>query len=573
MKARAQVLPSSPRDTFWRTLQTFAITRVAIALVLLVYLSINTRQGFWVNQSFLFSETCAAYLLLALGFSWMSAYFKRRFLVQAVSQIAVDLVVISLLYVAAGGVRSGLGILFLFPLAGSAILAPLLLALFFVSVATLVMLTNSGYQVLESAADANFAQVGLYGVAFFAAVYVIHRLAARLINQEKLAAQHGQDLQVQQAINRLIIADMGDGILVVGRDSTLLTANPAAERMLGLQLSEESLGQKLTDLPPLAPIADIFLARMQRVAGGAVGGDEPAMVVIKPGVDASTAYTTTGWNARRDVAVRVKLRFATVDAVGLDKDRTVIFLQDVGEIENKAQELKLASMGRLTASIAHEVRNPLSAISYANSLLGEEDCSPAQARLVHIVDDNVVRLNLMIEDILKLSRKAQSPGESVLLPTLLAEIVEEFEETHSVRPGMIRIASMQAYRVSFDPMHLREVIVNLLSNAMRYASGADGSIRIFGISDAASRLEVHVQDDGPPISPQVRAHLFEPFYTTSSKGTGLGLYVARELCLNNEAVLDYEYRIESVDNNIAGGREPSEVSGRFVITFALSRHA
>jgi two-component system sensor histidine kinase PilS (NtrC family) len=430
--------------------------------------------------------------------------------------------------------------------------------------------------VLESATDANFAQVGLYGVAFFSAVYVIHRLAARLINQEKLAAQHGQDLQVQQAINRLIIADMGDGILVVGRDSTLLTANPAAERMLGLQLSEESLGQKLTNLPPLAPIADIFLARMRRVAGGvggAVGNDEPAMVVIKPGDDASTAHTTTGWNVRRDVAVRVKLRFATVDAVGLDHDRTVIFLQDVGEIENKAQELKLASMGRLTASIAHEVRNPLSAISYAASLLGEEDCSPAQARLVHIVDDNVVRLNLMIEDILKLSRKAQSHGESVLLPTLLAEIVEEFEETHSVRPGMIRIASMQAYRVSFDPMHLREVIVNLLSNAMRYASGDDGSIRIFGISDAASRLEMHVQDDGPPISPQVRAHLFEPFYTTSSKGTGLGLYVARELCLNNQAVLDYEYRIESAGNNTAGGREPSEVSGRFVITFALSGRA
>jgi two-component system sensor histidine kinase PilS (NtrC family) len=570
MKAPTQVIAPSAGDTFWRTLQTFAVTRVAIALVLLVYLSINTREGFWVNQSFLYRETCAAYLILALGFSLLAAYFKRRFLVQAVSQIAADLIVISLLYVAAGGVRSGLGILYLFPLAGSAILSPLLVALFFVSTATLVMLTNSGYQVLESPADANFAQVGLYGVAFFAAVYVIHRLAARLINQEKLAAQHGEALQVQQAINRLVIADMGDGILVVGRDSTLLTANPAAERMLGLPLSEASLGRKLTDLPALAPIADNFLARIRRTADGANGGDDSALVVVKPGDDVSYGNTGSGRHGRRDVAVRLKLRFAAVDAVGLDRDRTVIFLQDVGEIENKAQELKLASMGRLTASIAHEVRNPLSAISYAASLLGEEECSPAQARLIHIVDDNVARLNRMIEDILKLSRKVQPDGASLLLNHTLAEIVEEFQETHSVGPGIIHIASMHAYRVSFDPMHLREVIVNLLSNAMRYASGTDGSIRIFGVSSAASRLELHVQDDGPPISPEVRSHLFEPFYTTSSKGTGLGLYVARELCLNNQAVLDYEYRSESLGNNTASSREPGKVSGRFVITFALS---
>jgi two-component system sensor histidine kinase PilS (NtrC family) len=568
----AQVMAPASRDTFWRTLQTFTVTRVAIAMVLLIYLSINTRKGFWMTEHFLYRETCGAYLVLAIGFSLLSAYARRRFLLQTVSQIAIDLIVISMLYVAAGGVRSGLGILYLFPLAGSAILAPLLLALFFVSAATLVMLGESGFQMLQASSDSTFSQVGLYGAAFFSAVYVIHRLAARLINQERLAAQHGHDLQVQLAINRLVIADMGDGILVVGNDSTLLTANPAAERMLGLPLSEEKLGQKLTDLPPLAPIADAFLARMRLAADGAGADNEPALVVIKPGEDASTANTGTGRSSRRDIAVHLKLRFATADAAGLDKDRTVIFLQDVGEIENKAQELKLASMGRLTASIAHEVRNPLSAISYAASLLAEESSTAAQARLIHIVDDNVARLNRMIEDILRLSRKAQSHGESVLLAPALAGIIEEFEETHSVRHGIIRIASMQPYRVSFDPLHLREVIVNLLSNALRYASGADGSIRIFGVSDAASRLEMHVQDDGPAISPQVRAHLFEPFYTTSSKGTGLGLYVARELCLNNQAVLDYEYRIDSVGNFPAGGRAPNEVSGRFVITFPLSGH-
>jgi two-component system sensor histidine kinase PilS (NtrC family) len=122
---------------------------------------------------------------------------------------------------------------------------------------------------------------------------------------------------------------------------------------------------------------------------------------------------------------------------------------------------------------------------------------------------------------------------------------------------------MAPYQVRFDPLHLREVVVNLLTNALRYASKRNGSIRIEVVPNSASRLELHVQDDGPPITPKVRAHLFEPFYTTSSKGTGLGLYVARELCLNNGAMLDYEYRLDAFND------ETEELSGRFVITFSM----
>jgi two-component system sensor histidine kinase PilS (NtrC family) len=252
-----------------------------------------------------------------------------------------------------------------------------------------------------------------------------------------------------------------------------------------------------------------------------------------------------------------------VETVGLKEDRTIIFLQDVSEIENQAQQLKLASMGRLTASIAHEVRNPLSAISYAAALMGEETSNPAQTRLVNIVGENVTRLNRMIEDILKLSRKAQSHGGPVSLSELFAEVLEEFRDTHALRDSVIHLGKMNQYRVRFDPLHLREVIINLLSNAVRYASGRSGSIRLHLVSEVATRLELHVQDDGPAITPEVRAHLFEPFYTTSSKGTGLGLYLARELCLNNGAMLDYEYRADASGNGF------DEPKGRFVITFAM----
>lgn len=560
----ARTVADQSRETFWRTLQTFNATRIVIAVVLLAYLSFSAKKEFWVLQQFLPRETGIAYLMLAIGFAIFSSYFRRRFLLQMTSQIAVDITLISMFYVAAGGTKSGLAILFLFPLAGCAILAPLLLALFFASVVTLILLAESGYQVLRMEADTSFSQTGLYGAAFFAAVIVINRLAARLIKQEKLAVQRGQDLQVQQAINRLVLADMGDGILVVGRDSLVFTGNPAAERMLGLSVSDDSSRYKLTEIASLMPIADAFFVWAARPANQLADAVSPVYVVIKPGDDLALQMAITVWGGRRELAVHLKLRFATVAVPGLTKDRTVIFMQDVSEIENQAQQLKLASMGRLTASIAHEVRNPLSAISHAASLLREEASDPVQTRLLTIVGDNVTRMNQMIEDILKLSRKAQSPRTPIELSSLLAEILEEFQETHRLQKGMIQLGDMlDPYRVWFDPLHLREIVVNLLSNAIRYASGGLGSIRLHVVPDVAKRLELHVQDDGPSITPEVRAHLFEPFYTTSSKGTGLGLYLARELCLNNGAMLDYEYRIDAAEHGF------DEPSGRFVITFAV----
>jgi len=243
-------------------------------------------------------------------------------------------------------------------------------------------------------------------------------------------------------------------------------------------------------------------------------------------------------------------------------------MQNVSDIENQAQQLKLASMGRLTASIAHEVRNPLSAISYAASLLNEDFASdPQAARLLKIVDDNVGRLNQLIEDILKLSRKVQADTLPFLLMTEVRTIVLEFLETRVLAKDLIQIDESSGFHVVFDLMHLREVIYNLLTNAVRYSSGKAGSIRLYAKLNTGNRHELHIQDDGPGISAEVRTHLFEPFYTTSSKGTGLGLYMARELCLNNNAFLDYEYRNDELQ------RVSTEPAGRFVINFSLQDDA
>lgn len=560
----AHPLPSEPRETLWRTLLTFNVTRVVIALVLLIFLSFNTRKEGVAGGQYGNLDICIAYLILALLFAIFAAYRRRRFLLQLLPEIAVDITVISIMYVSAGSAKSGLAILYLFPLAGAAVLAPMLTALFFASVVTLFLLGESLYQAFKLPADTSFMQSGLYGAAFFAAVVVVNRLAARLIKQEELAAQRGRDLRIQEAINRLVIADMGDGILVVGPDGTVLTGNPAAERMLGLSIPYDRPACVLSETSALIPIADAFFTWARQPAGRAEANEDASVfVVVKPGDDMVLQGGTTMWGWRRELTAHLKLRFAKVQTAGLDEDRTVIFLQDVSEIENRAQQLKLASMGRLTASIAHEVRNPLSAISHAASLLSEDTSDPAGSRLLHIIGDNVTRLNHMIEDILQLSRKAQSPGTPLVLAPFLSGVLAELQTTHALPDWMVELADMDQYSVRFDPLHLREVVLNLLSNALRYASGRRGSIILYVVHDAANRLELHVQDDGPPITPEVRAHLFEPFYTTSSKGTGLGLYVARELCLNNGAMLDYEYRAES----FAEGTE--EARGRFVITFPL----
>lgn len=545
--ARWPALSVESRATFWRSLQTLNVTRIVIALVLLLYLRLDTH-GVREAGGPMYAQTCIGYLVLALLFAALTLSWKRRFLWQLNCQVAVDIGAISLLYLAAGGARSGLGILYLFPLAGAAILAPLVLALFSASLATLFLLADSVYQLFIDERDPPLAQAGMYGAAFFAVVLLVSRLARKLIGQEELAARRGSDLKIQQAINQIVIADVLDGILVAGRDGRIFTGNPAARRMLGL---DGDAGFKLDEVAALAPIGQAFGAWLQAPA------DATAHVTVKP-----WHADGPGWRGRLDQPAHLKLRFARVDTPDEAAERCVIFMQDVSAIENQAQQLKLASMGRLTASIAHEVRNPLSAIGHATALLAEDLTGPTEARLLKIVGDNVVRVNRMVEDILQLSRKVQPQAEPVRLGAFLDELKAEFSETHGLADDMLWIGEAGAAEVRFDGLHLREVLLNLLGNAIRYASGQPASIRIFAVRDGGRCRELHVQDDGPAITPEVRAHLFEPFYTTSSKGTGLGLYLARELCLNNEAMLDYEYRFDG------GAPGPRTLSGRFVITFA-----
>lgn len=562
----------------WRSLQTLNISRVVVAFVLFVYFNLKTGRDFWSSEQFWFRSASMAYVAMAVAFVLLKIVYRKRFLLQVTSQITVDILIISVLYLASGGSKSGLAILYLFPLGGVGILAPLLWALFFASAVTLFLLAENAYHALQLDEFGSFSQTGFYGAAYFSVVYLLNRLADNLIRQEELAATRGKELAVQQAINRLVIADMGDGMLVVDQHDHLIEINPAAQRMLGLDLrnAKQASDLRLGDVAELVPIADALSDRQQATQLNNtlwLRNEDASFVSIRQ-LNESSGESIFADHSNRterpDFVTHLKLRFVNInqsDLMDLEHDfaaYTIVFMQNVSDIENQAQQLKLASMGRLTASIAHEVRNPLSSISYAASLLNEDVKNEVQTkRLLKIVDDNVIRLNQLIEDILKLSRKAQADTLPFDLLSELKAIVQDFEETRDLPENLIRIDDAVSFKLTFDLGHLREVVVNLLSNAVRYASGKPGSIHLYAKINAANRYELHILDDGPGIPSAVRSHLFEPFYTTSSKGTGLGLYMARELCLNNHALLDYEYRNDDIQP------AATEPIGRFVINFSL----
>jgi two-component system sensor histidine kinase PilS (NtrC family) len=222
----------------------------------------------------------------------------------------------------------------------------------------------------------------------------------------------------------------------------------------------------------------------------------------------------------------------------------VIFLEDLSRIQQQAQQLKLASLGRLTANIAHEIRNPLSAINHATELLLEESGmrSPSQARMLQIIHDNSQRLDRMVQDVLKLNRRDQALREHFNLAEYLRKFSAEFCEIEKAAPEIIdvRVEGAADPVVSFDRSHLNQVMWNLCRNALRYCQKQPGSI-VLGVRPGPRQgtIELSVRDDGSGIAESLRAHLFEPFFTTASSGTGLGLYISREICEANGASLEY----------------------------------
>lgn len=499
-------------ESFWVSLKYFNIYRIAVVTVFLgSALSYHDELPLGQHSLAVFLYTCGAYLLAACLFQAAMFLVRDRFNVQLSLHVFADIVAITLLMYSSGGIKSGLGVMLLISLTGAALVAPRRLTYLYAALAAISVLIEQGYWVLVfDAPTSNFLQPGLLSIGYFATAGMTSRLAQLVVANETLARQRGRALRSQQRVNQLVLADMQDGVLVIDQAGRVTQANPQGARLLGM----ERLGG--VDLRTLLPeAAGRWFVWRQESADRRTA---------PPGVF--------------DISARGReLRMRFIDA-GTEEDFTVVFIEDMTRLREQAQQLKLAALGRLTANIAHEIRNPLSAISHAAELLEEGQRVADRVRLTRIIRDNTSRLEQLVSDVLQLNRRDRVEAERIPLKHWLKGFLEEFSRNESVASERLMLEMSREALVRFDRGHLHQVLWNLMRNAVRHAKAGAGFVRVVVVL-VANQVELNVIDDGQGVSETDQGQLFEPFFTTYSAGTGLGLYLARELCAANGATLEY----------------------------------
>lgn len=499
---------SSTWEANWRSFQYFNFYRLILTSIFFVAMLVPLEWNGWFNF-----HVTPKILGIGLGYTasvttglLLSIYWQQRFNLQLSCQVVLDVLVVSMLMYAAGGVRSGLGILLVITLAAASLVGRGRLVLFYAALATLAVLLSQIYGVATEGFDpATIFHAGMISAGFFATAILARLLGQRVMINEDLARRRGEALENQILISQRVEERMQDGVVIVGKDGTIRHSNPVAQAMIGLNDSET----------PLLSIAcpDLASALAEWDSARLVGSQT---ISVGHGGELQVRFERTASSA----------------------GEILVFLDDVERIKAQAQQLKLASLGRLTASIAHEIRNPLSAISHAGELLREERREDVQDRLLKILNDNVRRLDRIVKDILELGRQNQAQQESFRLDSFCADFVREFMLSESLDTDVVILKPSAPVLICFDRAHLHQVLWNLVSNGLRYSSRSSGAVNIYlATGELTGQVELHVIDDGPGISTEAKEQIFEPFFTTHNQGTGLGLFIARELCAINSASL------------------------------------
>lgn len=461
----------------------------------------------------LYSRLALAYLaasLLANIFTWLK---WPRFETQLTLQTSADIGFIVALMYAAGGVQSGFGILLVVAIAAASIISEGRLALFYAALATIALLLEQSYQLLVwNERYDDYSHAVMLSLSCFATAWLAHSFAKRAHQSEALASQRGIDLENLSQINELVIQEMPDGILVIDEHFRLRHHNMQAERLLGIKAHEAQTLDVYA--PEMAALMRNWMEHSGEVGPGAV-----KLTIEERAL--SLRFTPVGTDRRHGA---------------------VVFIEDWSQMQTQAQQLKLAALGRLTANIAHEIRNPLSAISHASQLLQEdEELDASSQRMLQIIADNVQRMDQMVKDVLELNRRDRTQQQTIGLPQFLEEFHEQFCKVEKVpQEGfVIEIYEPQA-DILFDRRHLNQILWNLCRNGWRHSQHKASSLSLALFATASRHaVRLEVRDDGPGLSAEAMQHLFEPFFTTEADGTGLGLYIARELCEANGANIKY----------------------------------
>jgi two-component system sensor histidine kinase PilS (NtrC family) len=535
--ARSDAPPATAFSRLWRG---FTSARVAIALVLLVLLGVLHTVAPALNVSRWLIGLCSSYLAAALAVRMFTRPQPpgRSFDPQWVSTIGVDLVVFSTLqFLQAGGINYSP--LFALPVLMASVLGSGLLALGTAAGVTLLLLTDAWVLSLHlpSETAARFLQAGLTGTGYFALALLVNQLSARLEREERAARQGQRAARVQVQVNELVIETLADGVLVVDAKCRVHAANPAAQLLLGLGDADRKSRFALTAQPRWRPL--MTLAQTTFAQG-------------RPQVGEVSLEQKRG-DVRR-VHVRARLTAAHEQP---GESLCVMFLEDLREMEARLRTEKLAAMGRMSAAVAHEIRNPLAAIAQANALMEEDLQEPALKQLSALVRKNTQRLAQIVDEILDIShvRHEGMPALPLLEldPAVAIACGDWARQTHSDNRLQLALSAPGAH-VPFEPDHLRRVLVNLLDNALRYAGSQSDSIRVTTevVGDTA---RLGVWSDGVGLDATVQHRLFEPFFSSESRSSGLGLYICRELCERHGAMIGYQRRTEGEG---AGRRDGNE---------------
>jgi two-component system sensor histidine kinase PilS (NtrC family) len=505
----------------WRLLRLLNVYRLLVGvLVILVHLG-GPSQLLGAGAPRLFLWTGVAYLAYALA-TGVSLYKRRPgFALQAQIQLVVDIVAIIVLMHASGGPVSGLGgLLFVFMVANS-VLIPWRSSLTFAAVATLLILADHTYEILYGPGTAaGYLQTGLIGTVLFIAAASGSYLGRRLRESEALAEQRGVDLENLAQLSEYIIHRMRTGVVVVDGHDRVRLINEAAlanfNKRPGRELRLGELSSRL---------------QLELHAWRDDNDRRPASFNSEDGRPVIPHFA----------------RLAPESSAG-----TLVFLEDASIMSEQVRQMKLAALGRLTGSIAHEIRNPLAAISHANQLLAESaDLHGNERRFTQIIAEHVQRMERMVETILQLSRRETTRAEELELGRWLRDFVAEFRERQGLNGQAlaVRIDAEEEVRVRVDPGHLYQIAWNLSENALRYGQPAhpgEAPLIEYRISPLAlpGATELAILDRGGGVPKDIADHIFEPFYTSNPRGTGLGLFIARELCECNRSRLVYEQRPE-----------------------------
>ncbi len=495
-------------DSFWRALTQLNHFRLFVAFALAVVGLAMEGSLLSLKSPEWFAGICAVYFLSAWVFILPMRNRLPAFETQLVRHVIVDVACIGAILYASGSGPAGPGLLLIVSMAAVGMLRQKRKILFWASLASLVVLSQQVWLVLSGDATLNIlARGGVLAASFFGVALLAHVQTTGVLVASRLAREKGQEAENMARINARMIQELPYAVMAVDGDGEVLQFNARAEELLGTRFFSHC------NLRQCAPQLAELWSRWRK------------QQTIPP------HPFQPGRDGRRLIPRFIELEPSRSQGA-------VVVLEDMTDLEAQAQRMKLASLGMLTANLAHEIRNPLSAIRHAAGLLQEDHQDDVTVRLTRIINDNAERLNGLVEDVLALNRRDRMRREDLALAEVVPRFVQHFAQREQVPEHIIQVHANGDPRLCMDGNHLEQILWNLLRNAWRYCSRQPGSIRI-RLSGQADRVDIDVINDGPPIPAETKTRLFEPFYTTSKQGTGLGLYIARDLAEANGGGLSY----------------------------------